>query len=50
MMKLSAIVACWRNNDQYGPYLTVEISPQFVSFEPRRSNGSFYDMFNEEDD
>ena len=44
-------VACWRNSDQYGAYLTVEISPQFVSFERRRPNGeSFYDMFNEEDE
>ena len=44
-------VACWRNTDQHGPYLTVEISPQFVSFERRRPNGeSFYDMFNDEDD
>jgi hypothetical protein len=44
-------LACWRNNDQQGPYLTVEISPQFVSFEPRRpKNGSFDDMFNEEDE
>jgi hypothetical protein len=44
-------VACWRNGDQYGAYLTVEISPKFVSFERRESNGeSFYDMFNEEDE
>ena len=44
-------VACWRNNDRYGPYFTVEISPQFGSFERRRSNReSFYDMFNEEDE
>ena len=44
-------VACWRNSDQYGAYLTVEISPKFVSFERRGSNGElFYDMFNEEDE
>ena len=44
-------VACWRNSDQYGAYLTVEISPKFVSFERRGSNGeSFYDMFDEEDE
>ena len=42
-------VACWRNNDRYGPFFTVEISPQFGSFERRRSNReSFYDMFNDE--
>ena len=41
-------VACWRNNDQQGPYLTVEISP---SFGRRRPNSeSFYEMFNEEDE
>ena len=28
-------VACWRNSDQYGAYLTVEISPKFVSFSAR---------------
>jgi hypothetical protein len=44
-------LACWRNNDQQGPYLTVEISPEFLPFEGRRSNGeSFYDVFNEEDE
>jgi hypothetical protein len=44
-------VACWRNSDQHGPYLTVEISPQFVAYERRRPNSeSFYDMFNEEDE
>ena len=44
-------VACWRNSDQHGAYLTVEISPKFVSFERRRPNSeSFYDMFNEEDE
>jgi hypothetical protein len=44
-------VACWRNGDEDGPYLTVEISPQLISFERRRPNGdSFYDVFNEEDE
>jgi hypothetical protein len=44
-------VACWRNSNQQGPYLTVEISPKFASFERRRPNGEpFYDMFNEEDE
>ena len=44
-------VACWRNSDQHGSYLTVEISPLFVSHERRPPNcGSFYDMFNEEDE
>jgi hypothetical protein len=44
-------LACWRNSNQHGHYLTVEISPKFVSFERRRPNGEpFYDMFNEEDE
>jgi hypothetical protein len=44
-------VACWRNSDEDGAYLTVEISPQLISFERRRPNGdSFYDVFNEEDE
>jgi hypothetical protein len=44
-------VACWRSTDQHGPYLTVEISPKFVSFERRRPNSEpFYDAFNEEDE
>ena len=44
-------VACWRNNDQQGRYLTVEISPLFVPHEWRRpKNESFDDMFNEEDE
>jgi hypothetical protein len=44
-------LACWKNSNEHGPYFTVEISPQFVSFERRRSNSeSFYGMFNEEDE
>jgi hypothetical protein len=49
--EVSCNIAAWRNNDQRGPYLTVEVSPQFVSYERRRPNSeSFYDMFNEEDE
>jgi hypothetical protein len=44
-------IACWRNSDEDGAYLTVEISPQFLSFERRRSIcDAFHDMFNEEDE
>jgi len=44
-------LACWRNSDEDGPYLTVEISPELLSFEKRRPNGgAIYDMFNEEDE
>jgi hypothetical protein len=49
--EISCNIAAWRNNDQRGPYLTVEVSPQFVAYERRLSNsGSFDDMFNEEDE
>jgi hypothetical protein len=44
-------VACWRNSDGDGAYLTVEISPQLISFERRRPNGdAFYELFEEEDE
>ena len=49
--EIACNIAAWRNNDQRGPYLTVEVSPQFVTYERRGSNGeSFYDMFNDEDE
>ena len=44
-------IAAWKNNDQRGPYLTVEVSPEFVPYERRWPNSdSFDDMFNEEDE
>jgi hypothetical protein len=49
--EVSCNIAAWRNNDQRGPYLTVEVSPQFVAYERRLSNSdSFDDMFNGEDE
>jgi hypothetical protein len=49
--EIASNIAAWRNNDQRGPYLTVEVSPQFVSYARRLSNSdSFDDMFNEEDE
>jgi hypothetical protein len=49
--EISCNIAAWRNNDQRGPYLTVEVSPQFVAYERRLSdNEPFDDMFNEEDE
>jgi hypothetical protein len=29
--EIACNIAAWRNNDQRGPYLTVEVSPQFVT-------------------
>jgi hypothetical protein len=44
-------IAAWKNNDQRGPYLTVEVSPEFVPYERQWPNSdSFDDMFNEEDE
>jgi hypothetical protein len=49
--EISCNIGAWKNNDQRGPYLTVEVSPEFVPYERRRSdNESFNDMFNEEDE
>jgi hypothetical protein len=49
--EISCNIAAWKNNDQRGPYLTVEVSPEFVPYERRRSdNESFNDMLNEEDE
>ena len=49
--EITCNIAAWRNNDQRGPYLTVEVSPLFVAYERRLSNSeSVYDMFNEEDE
>ena len=49
--EIACNIPAWRNNDQRGSYLTVEVSPQFVAYERRGSNGeSFHDMFNEEDE
>jgi hypothetical protein len=47
--EITCNIAAWKNNDQRGQYLTVEVSPEFVPYERRRSdNESFDDMFNEE--
>jgi hypothetical protein len=44
-------LACWKNSNEHGPYLTVEVSPQFVAYERRLSNSDLFDdMFNEEDE
>ena len=44
-------IAGWANHDHQGPYLTVELSPWFVSREtqtPQRSNLSFFLIDEEE--
>jgi|HubBroStandDraft_6_1064221.scaffolds.fasta_scaffold462777_2 hypothetical protein len=42
-------IAGWKNQDQHGPYLTVEISPRFVPHERRTPKPSIFDdMFDDE--
>jgi hypothetical protein len=44
-------IAAWKNEDQNGPYMSVEISPEFVRYEQQQlKSDSFYDMFDEEDE
>jgi hypothetical protein len=42
-------IAGWKNQDQQGPYLTVEILPRFVPSEQRTPKPSIFDgMFDDE--
>lgn len=44
-------IAGWKNQDQHGSYLTVELSPRFVPYEQTTPRPSiFYDMFDEQDE
>jgi hypothetical protein len=44
-------IAGWKNEDQQGKYLTVEVSPEFVLYGRRTSRpGMFDDMFNDGDE
>jgi hypothetical protein len=44
-------IAGWKNHDQHGSYLTVEISPRFVPNEQRTSKPSIFDdMFDDENE
>jgi hypothetical protein len=43
-------IAGWKNEDQHGRYLTVEVSPEFVAYKRRSpKSGIFDDMFNDYD-
>jgi hypothetical protein len=47
--EISCNIAAWRNNDQRGPYLTVEVSPEFVPYERHTSrHGSFGEIFDDD--
>jgi hypothetical protein len=44
-------IAGWKNNDQEGQYLTVEVSPEFMPYGSHtRKPGMFNDMFDDEDE
>jgi hypothetical protein len=44
-------IAGWKNQDQRGSYLTVEISPRFVPHEQRTPKPSIFDdMFDDEEE
>ena len=32
--EISCNIAAWKNNDQHGQYLTVEVSPEFMPYAP----------------
>ena len=43
-------IAAWKNQDQQGPYLTVEVSPRFLPHEHRVPKPSIFDdIFDDED-
>jgi hypothetical protein len=43
-------IAAWKNNDHHGQYLTVEVSPEFVRYEPHtRKPGMFDDIFDDDE-
>jgi hypothetical protein len=43
-------IAAWKNNDQRGQYLTVEVSPEFMPYGPQTPNpGMFDDIFDDDE-
>jgi hypothetical protein len=44
-----ANVAAWRNDDHQGPYLTVELSPRFVSRDPQTERSSLDFIFKDQE-
>jgi hypothetical protein len=48
--EITCNIAGWKNTDQDGQYLSVEVSPEFVRYRRRTSNpGMFDDMFGEDE-
>jgi hypothetical protein len=43
-------IAAWKNNDQHSQYLTVEVSPEFMSCGPyTRKPGMFDEIFDDDE-
>jgi hypothetical protein len=43
-------IAGWKNNDQHGQYLTVEVSPEFLPYRPHtRKPGMFDNIFDDDE-
>jgi hypothetical protein len=48
--EISCNIAGWKNSDQDGQYLTVEVSPEFVRYGRQRPTpGMFDDIFGDDD-
>ena len=43
-------IAAWKNRDQRGQYLTVEVSPEFRRYEQHTSNDESFDKIFDDDD
>jgi len=43
-------IAGWKNHDRHGQYLTVEISPRFVSYAERGPKRGFFDFLDDNRD
>ena len=47
--EISCNIAAWRNNDQHGQYLTVEVSPEYVSERQTFNPDMFDDIFDDDE-
>jgi hypothetical protein len=48
--EITCNIAAWKNNDQRGQYLTVEVSPEFTPYGPQtRKPGIFDDIFGDDE-
>jgi hypothetical protein len=47
--EISCNIAAWRNNDQHGQYLTVEVSPEYVCEQQTFNPDMFDDIFDDDE-